>query len=161
MTVLNVEIFDARRMFLDIFAARLDIVAHQKREHALGFDGILHRDLNHLAAFGVHRRFPQLMGVHFTQTFVTLNLKSLPAVLLDLLKKLRQRVDLNFIVSLPDAEDRSLTAEKNRRVVTAFTDSVAEFKTGFRLEDRRYINGGVKSMWCRPRSAEAFFRLPR
>lgn len=100
--------------------ARLNIVTHQKREHALGFDRVFHRNLNHLAAFGVHRGLPKLMGVHFAQTFVTLNLKSLPAVLLDLLKKLRQRVDLNLVIPLLDAEDRSLPAEQDRRIVTAF-----------------------------------------
>ena len=36
-------------MFLDIFTARLNIVTHQKREHALGFDRVF--DVNVKAIF--------------------------------------------------------------------------------------------------------------
>ena len=43
--LLNVQVFDVERVFLDEFAAGLDVVAHQDAEHLVGRGAVLHRDL--------------------------------------------------------------------------------------------------------------------
>ena len=42
---LNVEIHDIERVFLDEFAALLDVFAHQRRENILGSDGVFESNL--------------------------------------------------------------------------------------------------------------------
>ena len=109
------------------------------------FDGILHRDLDHLAPFGIHRGLPELMGVHFTKTFVALDLESLAAVFLDLLEELGERVDGNFLIVLFDPEDRCLSAEQSSGIVSGLADPAAEFQTGFRFVDCRDVDRRVQA----------------
>ena len=49
---------------------------HQGAEHPLSFDGIVEVHLDHPATLWVHGGFPQLIWVHFSQTFITLNIKA-------------------------------------------------------------------------------------
>ena len=55
------------------FAARLDDVAHEDAEELVGFDGVLHLDAVDDAVLGVHRRLPELLGVHLAEPFVALD----------------------------------------------------------------------------------------
>ncbi len=47
----DVEIADAQRVLLDEFAARLDHVAHQRREDLIGRDRVLDAHLQQAARF--------------------------------------------------------------------------------------------------------------
>ena len=62
---LDVEIVDRLRVFDDKFASRLDFVAHEQSTRSIGFDGIGNLDLFDDSALGIHRRFPELVVVHF------------------------------------------------------------------------------------------------
>ena len=64
-------------VLLDEFAAGRHFVAHQHREDTVRFGGVLDIDLTQNARVGVHRRVPQLMGVHLAETFVTLDVHAL------------------------------------------------------------------------------------
>ena len=70
---LDVEIVDRLRVFDDKFASRLDFVAHEQSTRSIGFDGIGNLDLFDDSALGIHRRFPELVVVHFAQTFISLD----------------------------------------------------------------------------------------
>ena len=48
------------------------IFAHERLKHAIRFFGFLHRHFEHGPCFGVHRRLPELVGVHLTETLVAL-----------------------------------------------------------------------------------------
>src|SRR5213594_3043844 len=69
---LNIQVGDVQRVLLDELPARLDGVAHEHREHRVGADGILHRDLEERARLGVHRGVRELFRVHFAEAFVPL-----------------------------------------------------------------------------------------
>src|SRR5881396_626388 len=65
MLLLYVQVDDFLRVFLDVLSARLDGFAHKDREQGVGGRGVLNRHLLQLAPSGIHRRLPQLLGVHF------------------------------------------------------------------------------------------------
>src|SRR3990172_6832807 len=58
---------------LDEVLAGGHFLAHELREHAVGGHRVLYMDLEHDAPGGVHRRLPELLGVHLAQTLVALN----------------------------------------------------------------------------------------
>src|SRR5436309_335852 len=72
MLLLYVQVDDFLRVFLDVLSARLDGFAHKDREQGVGGRGVLNRHLLQLAPSGIHRRLPQLLGVHFPQALVPL-----------------------------------------------------------------------------------------
>src|SRR5438552_4232615 len=72
MLLLYVQVDDLLRVFLDVLSARLDGFAHKDREQGVGGRGVLNRHLLQLAPSGIHRRLPQLLGVHFPQALVPL-----------------------------------------------------------------------------------------
>lgn len=63
--------------FLDEFAARSYIVAHQHGEDVVGFSGVFNVYLLQHAGFRIHGGFPQLLRIHFTQTFVSLGVDTI------------------------------------------------------------------------------------
>ena len=52
--LLYVQIFYIQSIVLDKLTPRLDLIAHQDGEDAVGFDGVFDADLEHCAFFGVH-----------------------------------------------------------------------------------------------------------
>lgn len=64
-------------MFFDELASRGNLVAHQHREYAVGFGSVVDGYFAQNPGVWVHRGFPQLMGVHFTETFVALDVYAL------------------------------------------------------------------------------------
>src|SRR5690606_35748676 len=58
---------------LDELAARLDGVAHEGREDAVGGGGVLDGDLLEDARLGVHRGGPELLRVHLAEALVALD----------------------------------------------------------------------------------------
>ena len=83
-------------MFLNELAAWRDLVAHQNRKGVVypRLVCLVEIDLEHLAALGIHRRFPKLLGIHFTQALVTLDCEAAFPGLFDLFQNLRDRVDV-------------------------------------------------------------------
>lgn len=61
-------------MGLDELAPWGDIVAHQHGEDPVGFSAVFDRDLAQDTFERVHGSFPQLFGVHFSKTFITLGM---------------------------------------------------------------------------------------
>src|SRR5687767_2997943 len=53
--------------------ARWHVVAHQLGEQLIGSLDVVHLDLEEHAVGGIHRRFPELIGVHLTQSLVALH----------------------------------------------------------------------------------------
>ena len=59
-TALNINIPCPQRIRLNKVPPRLDFVAHQHGEHAVGFDGVVDLHFEQAAHGGVHGGFPQL-----------------------------------------------------------------------------------------------------
>ena len=59
-------------MLLDELAAWLHIIAHEHREYLVGIGCVLDGDTLQQARLGIHGGLPKLLGVHLTQTFISL-----------------------------------------------------------------------------------------
>ncbi len=62
-------------MSLYEIAARCNLLAHQHGECAVGFGGVSQRHLLEHTVFRIHGGFPELLGIHLTKTFVSLQNK--------------------------------------------------------------------------------------
>ena len=71
---LYIEIFDELGVLLDKFLTGSDLVTHKDSEYLVCLYSVFHFDLDNGSALGVHCCFPELIGVHFTKTFITLNI---------------------------------------------------------------------------------------
>src|SRR6478672_4756814 len=76
---LDVEVLHVERVVLDELAARLDLVAHQRREHQVGLGVVLGLDLEERPLRGVHGRFPEGVRVHLAETLVAVDVEALLA----------------------------------------------------------------------------------
>src|SRR6202000_2383496 len=70
---LNIQEANVFRVARDEASARLNVLAHQDREQLVGRGGVIEGDLAQDPHRGVHRGFPQLLGVHLTETLVPLD----------------------------------------------------------------------------------------
>src|SRR5438128_550873 len=68
----HVDVRRPQRIALDEVAPRLDLVAHQHREHVVGLDGVVDLHAQQAAHGGVHRGLPELLRVHLAQALVAL-----------------------------------------------------------------------------------------
>ncbi len=75
---LDIEVFNAGGMSLDEVLARQNFVAHQHAENPVRFGGVFNVDLQQCSGRGVHRSLPELLGAHFAQTLVPLDVCLLP-----------------------------------------------------------------------------------
>src|SRR5688572_1886027 len=66
----DIEVLDIQRVVFNELAARLDLIAHQRREHQVGFRVIFGAYLEQCPARGIHRRFPERLRVHLTEALV-------------------------------------------------------------------------------------------
>src|SRR5213593_1370407 len=62
------------RVLLDELAAGLHVFTHEDAEHPVGSCSVLQRDLLEHAALRVHRRFPELLGLHLGEALEPLDL---------------------------------------------------------------------------------------
>src|SRR5690606_36478437 len=69
----DVEEANVLRIALDEGPALLDVLPHEEREDLISASRVLQGDPQHQALVGVHRGLPQLVGVHLTETLVTLD----------------------------------------------------------------------------------------
>src|SRR5881397_3182226 len=72
MLLLDVQVHDFLRVFLDVLPAGLDGLPHEDREKRIGGRGVLDCYLLQLTSGGIHRRLPELVGVHLSQALVPL-----------------------------------------------------------------------------------------
>src|SRR5262245_47844169 len=112
---LNVEVLHIERVVFNEASARLDLVAHQHGEDFVGLDRVVDPDLQERAFFGVHRRLPQLLRVHFAQAFVALNRQILLGRRQNVVEHFVARGDLGLDLALLDDERR--LAELDERFV--------------------------------------------
>ena len=70
-------------MFLDEVSAFFDVVAHEDAEESVCFSGVVEFDFQQCPALGVHSGVPELVSVHFAETFEAFDLDSLAADLSD------------------------------------------------------------------------------
>src|SRR5579862_7269359 len=66
----DIEELHVFRVLLDEDAARLDLVAHEHRHQLIGRVRVFHVDADEEALRRVHRRLPQLVGVHLAEALV-------------------------------------------------------------------------------------------
>src|SRR5256885_17088897 len=69
----DVEIGDRERVLLDEFAARLDLVTHERREDIVCGHRVLDLHLHEPSRFRIDGRLPQLLPVHLPQAPVALD----------------------------------------------------------------------------------------
>ena len=69
----NIEIPHVERVVFDELSARLDLVAHQRGEHLIGFGVIFRTHLQQRAPVRIHRRRPQLLRVHLTEALIAVD----------------------------------------------------------------------------------------
>ena len=60
-------------MALNEIPARRHFIAHEHAKYYIGLSSAFNGHLLQRACIGIHGGVPQLLRIHFTQTFVTLN----------------------------------------------------------------------------------------
>src|SRR3990172_8210489 len=108
MSHLDVEVHDVLRVLLDVLAAGADGLAHQDGEECVRRGGVLDRDLLQDPPRGVHRRFPQLLRVHFAEALVPLLPDALFPEMLRELLPLLFRVRVVGLLALANLVERRL-----------------------------------------------------
>src|SRR3989449_3607925 len=102
MLLLDVQVDDFFRVFLDVLPARFDGLAHQDREEGIGGRRILNRHLLQDPARGIHGRLPEFIRVHLAQALVALVGNSLVAESLRQFFPLLLRVRIVELLALLD-----------------------------------------------------------
>src|SRR5438093_936552 len=84
-SVSDVKVADLARLGLDELLAWLDLLAHELGEDLVGLDRVVRVDVRpqQNARFRVHRRFPELVGVHLAEALEPLHRQVLDVELLD------------------------------------------------------------------------------
>src|SRR5437899_13036413 len=72
MLLLDVQVNDFLRVFLDVLPARFDGLPHEDREERVGGSGLLDRDLFQDSSRGIHRGLPEFIRVHLAQALLAL-----------------------------------------------------------------------------------------
>src|SRR5215831_1569037 len=99
MTTSNVEIADLERVLLDEVSTGLHEIAHENGEDLVGLDAVLDAYLEERASRRVHRRLPELLGVHLAEALVALDAETLATELFHLLGKLGRQPGLEPVVA--------------------------------------------------------------
>src|SRR5438093_4027783 len=91
-SVSDIEEANVLRVLLDELASRLDLVAHQGREDVVRLRGILDLDTHEHALRRVHRRLPELQGIHLAETLEPRQLHALLREVERLVAELTERL---------------------------------------------------------------------
>jgi hypothetical protein len=78
---LNVEVLHFECVLFDELPPRLNGITHENRKNFSGLYGVFDLNLKESSSLGIHGGFPQLFGVHFTETLITLYMQVLLAKL--------------------------------------------------------------------------------
>src|SRR4029079_16910803 len=79
----DVKVLHLACLALDEVLARTDLLAHQHRADLVGQPAIIAVDLEERPRLGVHRRLPELVGVHLAEALEALNGQILDVEVLD------------------------------------------------------------------------------
>ena len=113
-SALHVEIAHFQRVGLDEVSSGLDLVAHQNGEDFVDPWHIFQFNLQQRPDFWIHRRFPELIRIHFAKTFVTLDTEPVLALIEDRLDQLnRLGLELFLIIGF-DLVRRTAQADRRR-----------------------------------------------
>jgi len=82
--VSHIKKLDVERVVLNELAAGGDFVAHEEGEERVGLGGVLDIHFQQAALVGIHRRFEELLRVHFAEALVALDAEAFAAVGADL-----------------------------------------------------------------------------
>ena len=93
VSALDIQVLHVEGVVFDELAARLDLVAHQRGEHQVGFRVILGAHLEQRALGGIHRRFPQRVGIHLAEALVAVHREAAAAGVHEVLDELVERLD--------------------------------------------------------------------
>ena len=95
---LNIQILHKSGVFFDKLASGFDLISHKggKCQIDLRLRRFVHRYLQKYPALRIHRGFPKLLGIHLTESFVTLDL-----VIVVPSDFLQNRIQLIIIVCIP------------------------------------------------------------
>src|ERR1051325_1109130 len=83
----DVEASHLERVLVDELAPGLHFVAHQHAEDLVGGHRVLDAHAQQAAALGVHRRLPELIGVHLAEALVALDGEALLGAREELLQR--------------------------------------------------------------------------
>src|SRR4029077_11792406 len=135
----DVEVADALGVRLDELLPRLDVRSHQLLERVVDGGDVLDLDLQQHAGLRVHRRLPQLFGVHLAKTLHARGLGIL-AELSDGLVAIAFRVAPDDLLALEDLEERRL-----RHVEIALLDDLRKVSE----EKREQKSADVAAVYVR------------
>src|SRR5579885_1005780 len=76
----DIEILHELRVLFDEYAPRLDVVAHERLEDLVGEHRLFDSDLEQRAALRIHRRVPELVGIHLAESLVALHVQAAASV---------------------------------------------------------------------------------
>src|SRR5687767_2871373 len=102
----DIEEAHLARVLLDEGAARLDLVAHQRGEDAVGRRSVLDVDADEHPVLRVHGRVRELLGVHLPEPLEAAHLDALLRELERVLAKLAERLRLACLLAERDPERR-------------------------------------------------------
>ena len=88
---LHVQISHFQCVGLNEVSSGLDLITHQNREDLVDAGHVFQFDFQQRPDFRIHRRFPELIRVHFAETFVALDTESVLALIEDRLDQLSRR----------------------------------------------------------------------
>ena len=95
----NVEVDDVEGVVFNEFAALFYVFAHERLENIFGGYGVFEAHLEERARFGVHRGFPELLGIHFAEALEARDGELLFGVFEDVIqKRLRAFLDRKSVV---------------------------------------------------------------
>src|SRR5664280_1551137 len=129
---LDVEVHDLEGVLLDEGPPRFDGVAHQHGEQLVGLGRVLDPDLEEAAALRVHRRGPELLGVHLAEALVALDREPVTGALVhpadEIVHRLERLLDrLELEVERRDVELLEMLVEVEQlRVLVGAYEVVAE-----------------------------------
>jgi len=103
-TKLNVEVLYFEGMVLNEVPAFFHIAAHQDTKEPVGLAGIVNPDAQQGTSLRIHRRIPQLVGVHLTQTFEAFYLDPFTAYLPDSGTDIAQRGNVVIVLAVDKLE---------------------------------------------------------
>lgn len=82
--------FDIFGVGFDVVSARFDFIPHEEGKGITRFVEVVDGHLEQSTIFRSHGGLPELLGVHFTQTFVALDVRTLFGTRFDFIEKEKQ-----------------------------------------------------------------------
>ena len=138
---LNIQIFRVLGVFFNEESARVNVVAHKDGESFVALLCVLHCHLKQGTSFGIHCSFPELFGVHFAETFVTLGFNTVRTQFDDLRIALFVGESVTDLLALEHLIQRRLS-EENVTVLDELTH-ITEQERKYEYADVRTVDIGI------------------